>query len=371
MRRVMMFSILMLVLAACHTNQPITSDEQGVLPIRMNLEPALQHGFTVTRVAVTITKGSFSQSQDLTINGSQAEGSFTELEPGTYAIDVLVYDNLNLIATGHGIGTVEPGQNTTVYINLQFVPGGLEIVVGWGLPYEDCRRVLLVGNSHTYFNGGVNTHLQALLNAVHPEWNAVVSAQTGGGYTLENHYNDPNTLAAIQNGNWDLVILQEQSSRPMEFPDLFNQYAILLNDVIAQSGSLTGFYMTWAWRNNPEMFVPIRDAYYYIGAYLDALVSPAGVAFYNAQLLPRCPDLYDADNYHPSLHGTYLVACLMLARIWNLNPIGNSYVPTGINAEDALLLQTAAWDTAQSAKKLKTGLAYGYMPLNAVLENAA
>jgi len=350
MRRILFFSILLLVLAACHTNKPLTPVETGSLPLRMNLDPALQHGYNVSRVAVTITKGNYTESLDLTINGNQAEGSFTELEPGTYAIDVLVYDGFTLIATGQGTGTVNPGENTVVYITLQFVPGGLEIVVDWGLPYPDCRRVLLVGNSHTYYNGGVNTHLQSLLNAVHPEWNAVVSAQTGGGYTLENHYNDPNTLAAIQDGNWDLVILQEQSSRPMEYPDLFNQYAILLHNVIAQSGALTGFYMTWAWRNNPEMFIPIRDAYYYIGAYLDALVAPAGVAYYNALQLPDCPDLYASDNYHPSPYGTYLVACVMLAGIWNLNPIGNSYIPAGISAEDALFLQTVAWDTVSDSR---------------------
>jgi len=347
MRKLIFFSLMaVLLVAGCktHTTQPT---QTGELPVRMDLSPAAQFNITVTRVEVTIVKGSFSQSMDLAINGSLAEGTFEDLEPGVYAIDVRVYEGLTLIATGHGTGVVSPSQTTTVHITLQFVPGGLEIVVGWGLPYEASRRVLLVGNSHTYVNEGVDTHLQALMAAAQPEWNVVVEDRTAGGYTLENHYHDQNTLDAIATGDWDLVVLQEQSSRPMLYPELFYSYADSLHTLIQQSGARSGFYMTWAWRNNPEMYVPIRDAYRYIAAYLDALVVPAGVAWYNADALHGMPNLYDTDNYHPSIYGTYLVACLMMARIWNLNPMGNSYYPAQIDAASALMIQQLAWDTHQ------------------------
>lgn len=342
----LLFALLLLTLMACehhHTNPP----DKGRMPVEINLEPAVAHGFNVTQVEVTITRGDFSDQMDLPITGNTASGTFEDLEIGSYAIDVGVFEDSTLIAAGSGTGTVRPGETTTVYITLHFVPGGLEVVVNWGLPYEESRRVLLVGNSHTYFNNGVDTHLQLLMNAIHPEWNVVVEDRTVGGYTLEQHYNDANTLNAIRTGNWDLVILQEQSSRPMNDPDLFYQYSILLNDVINQAGALTGFYMTWAWKNNPEMYVPIRDAYYYIGAYLDAPVVPAGVAYHNALDDSLAFNLYAPDNYHPSLYGTYLVACLMLAEIWNVNPVGNSYYPAGIAATEAAYLQNLAWTTVQ------------------------
>ena len=342
---------ILALLTACQHN-PSHPTEKGELPISINLEPAVAHGLNVTQVEVTITKGDFTDAMDLAIVGNSAAGTFADLEIGTYAIDVAVYDDSTLIATGSGTGLVKPGETTTVYITLHFVNGGLEIVINWGLPYEDCRRVLLVGNSHTYFNGGVDAHLQALIDTAHPEWNTTVSARTMGGYTLQQHYNDQNTLDAIAGGDWDLVILQEQSSRPMNDPALFYQYSALLSDVIGQAGALTGFYMTWAWRNNPEMYEPIRDAYYYIGAYLDALVVPAGVAYHTASYDTLAFNLYAPDNYHPSLHGTYLVSCLMLAGIWNVNPSGNSYIPAGISASEAAYLQNLAWSTiqAESAK---------------------
>lgn len=342
------FIILILFTACARKHHPTQPTNLGKMPISMNLSPALQHGFNVTRVNVRITKGDFTQTMDMVIDSTTANGTFTNLEMGTYAIDVSVYDNTLLIATGQGTGTVSPGQTTTVYITLQFVPGGLEIVISWGLPYEECRRVLFVGNSHTYYNGGVNTHVQNLLNAVHPEWNAVIQACTVGGYTLENHFNDPTTINTIQNGDWDLVFLQEQSSRPMNDPQLFYQYSAALDSVITHNGGLTGFYMTWNWKNNPEMYLPIRDAYNYIGAYLDAIVAPCGIAFHNSVLADSTINLYAPDNYHPSLYGTYLASCTFLAAIWGINPQYNPYIPVGIDPAIAAYLQNIAWSTVQS-----------------------
>ncbi len=337
-----------ILLAQGCSHSPSQPTEKGDLPLVMDLGPALQMNIDVTAVQVTITRGSFSSSLDMTISGSQATGLFTDLEPGIYAIEIGVYNQLLLIATGIGTGTVSPGQSTSVSIALQFVHGDLEIVVDWGDSWQDARRVLLVGNSHTYYNGGVDAHLQQLINEARPQWGVTVQARTAGGYTLENHYQDPATQSAISTGDWDLVILQEQSSRPMNDPQLFFQYSMALDSLITASGAQTGFYMTWAWRNNPEMYIPIRDAYTYIGAYLGALVAPVGVGYYNSANSDPAVDLYAPDNYHPSLAGTYLAACTMLASIWNINPTGLSYYPAGLDPTLALYLQQIAWQSSGS-----------------------
>ena len=357
-----------MLLASCaKINTPEV--ELGTLPIRMNLATALDLGFRIDAVTVRISRGDFTQEQNLQISGTYASGVFQNLEHGNYAIDVWVYEEGVLIATGQGTGNVLPAQTTTVYINLQFVPGALEVNISWGLPYADSRRILLIGNSHTYYNDGVDTHLQAMINSVMPQWNVVINSATIGGATLQDHLNNLNTTSQIRDGDWDLVILQEQSSRPMTDPQAFYNAAIGLNSIIRGAGAQTGFYMTWAWRNNPEMYIPVRDAYQYIGAYLDALVIPAGIGFYNASLDYPALDLYSPDNYHPSLQGTYLVACMMLARIWNINPIGNSYIPADLDATTALQIQTLAWQTlleyrnAQLLSRLPRAIEYKEEPL--------
>ncbi|HPI25467.1 MAG TPA: hypothetical protein PLO57_03305 [Candidatus Cloacimonadota bacterium] len=348
MKRALVFLLLVLCLCFMACAKSTTSAvTDGEMPIRMNLEPALNLGFNVSQVRVTIQKGDFNDQLDLIINGNIAAGTFTDLEPGTYAISVMVYDGLILIATGQGTGTVVPAQTTTVHITLQFVPGALEIQVTWGLPYENSRRVLLVGNSHTYYNGGVDNHLELLLAAAAPEWSTHISSVTIGGATLQEHLENANTIYTIETGDWDLVILQEQSSLPMSDPDLFYSAATALDNIIRSSGALTGLYMTWERRNYPEMYIPIRDAYNYLGAILDALVIPAGEGFHHALSLYPSLSLYDSDNSHASLQGTYLVACIMLAKIWNINPLGNPYHPEGIDAVTTYLIQELAWNTVQ------------------------
>lgn len=339
--------VLCLILTACSksTTSPV---DTGEMPIRMNLEPALNQGFNVSQVRVTIQKGDFSAEMYLGISGNIASGTFIDLEPGTYAIDVLVYDGDTLIATGQGTGTVEPAQTTTVYITLQFVPGALDIQVTWGLPYENCRKVLLVGNSYTYYNGGVDAHLEQLLAAAAPSWDVDVASITLGGATLEEHLQNTAGIYEIEHGDWDLVILQEQSTRPMNDPDAFYSAATALHNIISQSGALTGLYMTWARQNYPEMYNPISEAYNYLGACLDALVVPAGDGFHYASTLYPTLNLYDSDNSHPSLQGTYLVACIMLAKIWNINPYGNSYYPPAMDVMTAGLIQELAWNTVQN-----------------------
>ena len=39
---------------------------------------------------------------------------------------------------------------------------------------------------------------------------------TPGGATLSGLFDDPTTIERIKKGNWDFVVLQEQSMRPVE-----------------------------------------------------------------------------------------------------------------------------------------------------------
>lgn len=339
----MIFLFAMIVLGGCKSTAP---KEEAFLPIRMDLSPAQQLDIEINRVVVKISKGDFQSSMELEIEGHSAHGTFVGLNPGIYAIDVMLYSGNTLVATGQGTAEVLPGETSTVYINLQFVPGGLDVIIGWGTPFEQSRRILFLGNSLVASNSGVDLHLEALLRAANPEWDMTIMARAPGSYTLQTHFNDPQTRAAIQSGDWDLVILQEQSVRPVIAPELFYQYADSLNTMIRAAGAQTAFYMTWARGDTPEMYIPLRDAYRYIGAYLDAPVIPAGVAFHKAEDNPQMPDLISGDQLHPTLAGTYLVSCLMMAKIWAQNPYGNSYIPSGLSRSEAVLIQQLAWESS-------------------------
>jgi hypothetical protein len=332
-------------------------DKPGRIPILMNLQPAYDYGFDVTRVSVTITKDDFTETQDMILTPPTAHGTFTDLLPGLYSISVSVYQDTLLIATGVGQGEVIPGQSSAVNITLHLVTGALIITVDWGttIPLIP-QKILFIGNSHTYYNGGVDVHVQGMANAAHPEWDIHTSQITVGGATLENHLSNPTTINTISTGNYDLVILQEQSSRPVDAPALFYQSVTEFDSLISLSGAQTGLYMTHGWQSRPTMIDSVAYAYTYIGAQLGALVCPAGLAWKHAMEVDDHVQLYDFDGLHPNQLGTYLSSCVIYASIWHVSPIGNSYISsTSITEKQKLFAQTMAWETVCSYFGWPTG----------------
>lgn len=204
------------------------------------------------------------------------------------------------------------------------------------------NRILFIGNSFTYYNGGVEFHLKGLLNAAIP--NTVVAQRYAfGGETLEGHYNQRKTLQVINNYLWDTVVVQGYSNEPIQHPDRFNEYAHKFHKKIKQRGANSVFYMTWAYEGKPEMTQPLRDAYVNIANNTDSLVVPVGLAWQEA--LTQQPSLaLFSDGKHSTLAGTYLKSCVFFASLYKINPVGNEYT-AGLSRQQAELLQRIAWKT--------------------------
>jgi hypothetical protein len=319
------------------------------MAINMSLQPAFEHGFEVTRVTVTITRGDFIDSLNLNISGHTATGTFYDLAEGTYEITVEVYENETLIATGSGSGVVVAGETTTVNISLQFTgqTGNLEIVVDWGdqfpMPPE---RLLFIGNSITYWNGGVGFHLEDFVLTADSTTTIECEQLTGGGFSLQNHYTATN-IELIQTGNWDYVVLQERTSRPVDEPELFYEYATLFDSVITAAGAQTIFFFSWPYEDEFDTMIEDQAAAYnYIGNLLDAPVVPVARAWQLSRQQDPNLELFYTDGNHPSEPGTYLAICTFYAYFWNLTPEGFVYVNDEIILpEERDFLQSIAWQT--------------------------
>ena len=343
--------LLIFICVAIGCQQLTTEAEPTAeLPVMLNLHPAIENGFDVTQVIVTITKDQFVSSLNLTIQDTLAYGTFHDLDPGIYNIYVEVYEEDLLIATGTSTGEVIVGETTTVEIELVFVPltGNLQIIVNWGgylipLPH----RILFIGNSITYYNGGVDLHTMNLANSIDSTLAVTCESVTGGGWTLEMHYNNPATIDEITNGEYDLVILQEMTSRPVNDPELFYEYATLLDSVITEAGSQTVFFFSWPFESVfDEMIEQQSAAYNYIGQLLDAPVIPVARAWQLSRQQNPDLNLFMPDGNHPNVHGTYLACCTFYPFLWDDNPIGAEYVNDPIiTTEEKEFLQTIAWET--------------------------
>ena len=233
-------------------------------------------------------------------------------------------------------------------------------VAGAAFAQVDTLNLLFIGNSHTYYND--LPHLFDSL-AVSGGKTVVTDMSAPGGYTLEQHTANANTLAKIAQGGWDYVILQEQSQYPViEFYRFGSMYPASrhLDSLIHQQGCQTAFFLTWGWRNGGQHtinghsspffidYFHMQDsmtvAYTQIANELSALLLPAGNAWATARLQDTTIDLWQADNYHPRLAGSYLAACVFYAVFFDESPIGLSYIG-GLSPEVADFLQRAADQT--------------------------
>ena len=210
-------------------------------------------------------------------------------------------------------------------------------------------RLLFIGNSYTADNGGLETVVAGLALSAHPETPLHAEEITFGGYTLEDHWDTPSTLDSINDGNWDVVVLQEQSTRPMDDPDLMMLYASLLDSVITGAGASTCLFMTWAREYDPGMIDSLAWAYGWVGESLGATVAPVGLAWQSCLTGHPELDLYQDDGSHPTPAGTYVTACVFYAVLWGESPVGTGFVSDStITDEERLAMQEVAWETVQA-----------------------
>jgi hypothetical protein len=147
---------------------------------------------------------------------------------------------------------------------------------------------------------------------------------------------------------FDAVVVMDCSQCPIhpQLKGVFHDYAKKQSDIVRKHGARPIFFMSWAYKDKPEMTAQLAEAYTLAANRNDALVIPAGLAF--AKAIARRPELelYQPDTRHPTLAGTYLAACTTYAAVFGKSPVGNNYV-AAIDRDTANFLQTVAWETVR------------------------
>jgi len=224
--------------------------------------------------------------------------------------------------------------------------------------------LLWVGNSFFYYNNSMHGHYNDLVRAGEPGAKNRGTSVTISGSGLDWHdmaaYLQPDGIGkySFVPGNkivfnppgrqFDTVIMMDCSQCPVH-PQLAAAFhATVKKDaaIIAKYGARPVLFMSWAYKDAPEMTAQLAEQYTIAGNANDALVIPAGLAF--AKAIARRPELelYQPDKRHPTLAGTYLAACTTYAAIRKKSPVGIKY-DAGLGAELATFLQTVAADTVK------------------------
>lgn len=208
------------------------------------------------------------------------------------------------------------------------------------------HRILFIGNSLTYAQEGIFTHIQRMGEADKPPLRIQADkAVVGGQYfkTLFDRYPEPRQ--AIARG-YDVVVLQEDL--PETTVADFRAYARKFVAEIRQTRAKPVFLMAWAykrlgWISMSEIAQAHRDA----AKELSVDVAPVALAW--ERVAKQRPDLnlFNQDQEHPSIYGTYLATAVVYATVYGRDPSNANYLPRGISAADGSFLRRAAWETVQ------------------------
>ncbi len=176
--------------------------------------------------------------------------------------------------------------------------------------------VLFVGNSYSF---GVPKTFSKL--AAEKGKSVRVGHSTFGGWTLARHAASDPTLRKIREGNWDIIVFQEQSEIPAMRPEnvaaaMFPPLRKLVTEA-RSNGAIPLLYQTWGRRDGDKniagddfhaMSKRLQSGYRAAAENTGCLVVPVGEAWEREYSAGNSERLFIADGSHPSSFGNQVTA---------------------------------------------------------------
>lgn len=249
------------------------------------------------------------------------------------------------------------------------------VLMNAGYLTAQVKSVLWLGNSYTATNNLPDLVYQLALSGGDT---LVYDSNTPGGYRLDDHWSSLTSQTKITQRDWDYVVLQAQSQEPSwdsaYVTNWLYPYGEAFDSVIHLNDSCTQlvFYMTWGRKNGDASYCAqfpwvctyqgmqnqLTHRYLHMAHTNNAIAAPCGEAWRDVIATTPAFDLYLPDESHPSLHGSYLNACVFYATIYRRSPVGLPYYAGLPQAEAAFLQQMAASTVLDSMSLWNTEVYY-------------
>ena len=222
---------------------------------------------------------------------------------------------------------------------------------------SDDIKILFIGSSYFYSN-----NLPELFSslAIAGDKDVFLDRRIVSGTYLEFHANNKTTEDKINQENWDYIVLQGVG-RLMAYPDIFTDHPVYpalqtLKQKIFSNYESTKivFCLPWAYEDGMAWAEGWTDLYfdmqnkinYNTIKYADEIgfdIAPVGVAWQHVLKDKGYPlhYLHQSDWNHPSLNGSYLMACVIYSTIFTESVSDISYL-AGLPMNEAKYFQTVA-----------------------------
>ena len=225
-------------------------------------------------------------------------------------------------------------------------------------PVTDYKKVLILGNSFTYYWGSPFVLKQIARSQGH---RLDVRVHSEPGATLAEHDSSYSLSdEAIDEGGYHYAILQDVSTAHAKFADGNLKYledAKRITDAVLAESRSCRFILenTWAYPGEDNDFggYGSYDTFYeklqagcsHIAKSLRADISPVSLAFDKARTSHSdIVLLYNKDNHHPSRKGTYLKSCVNYLKIYGGEFGSAPYNGEVESADEAAVLRQIAID---------------------------
>jgi hypothetical protein len=186
-----------------------------------------------------------------------------------------------------------------------------------GPPAHESLRVLLVGNSLTYYND-LPAMVSGIAESAELDWD--VHSVTIGGASLEDHMQNGTAPRLLADERWDVVVLQQGPSTLPESRVSLRQGTAAFRPLVQRAGGRVALYEVWpdsTWSANRFVsdFDRVRDTYALAARDVNGIFLPAGEAWRTAWANRPQFQFYGPDAFHPSAAGSYLAALTIVGGI--------------------------------------------------------
>ena len=179
------------------------------------------------------------------------------------------------------------------------------------------KKILFIGNSHTYMNDMPELARQMMVNATGEPCEVFMLAYSGK--PLKWHMEEEYFAVRfnILHGGYDYCIIQEQA-HPMPPEKDTVKYMARIIGLCRQAGTVPVIIETWAEKIYPENQAPMNRRYRKIAAEQNVLMAPVGEVW--EKVLPVLKERADADLFfrdgeHASAIGDFLAAMVLVKTI--------------------------------------------------------
>ena len=225
------------------------------------------------------------------------------------------------------------------------------------------KRILFIGNSYTY-GGDIPWQVKNIAATSSPSANYHVEMVVRGGMTLDQHLIETEALSKIQEGNWDVVVLQDHSAMSFhpEGVDRMEQAATIFANRAQQQGAEVLYFAHWAPVGQADRKTgaihTIEQAYERLAQDFGGNVARVGRLWQLADDA-GLEGLYSNDEHHSSIKGAYAAALAIVVALGDVDVNTSIWAPEAVPLVDQKKLRAAASTLSLNASKHSVAVGEG------------